>query len=101
MLASKPPAQWHVHNSNTFCFPHRLDEEIVTRKEIEEDLNAARKDCDDATLSRMDLDSRIKALQEEIEFLNKVHREVCNNHKTSLCKLIKWSLKHVVVCKMM
>jgi len=62
----------------------KLDEEIVTRKEIEEDLNAARKDCDDATLSRMDLDSRIKALQEEIEFLNKVHREEVNELQTRI-----------------
>jgi len=53
----------------------KLEEEIVTRREIEEDLNNARKDCDDATLSRLDLESRIKALQEEIEFLNRVHNE--------------------------
>jgi len=53
----------------------KLEEEIVTRREIEEDLNNARKDCDDATLGRLDLESRIKALQEEIEFLNKVHNE--------------------------
>ena len=48
----------------------------MARREIEEDLNNARKDCDDATLGRMDLESKIKALQEEIEFLNKVHNEV-------------------------
>merc|ERR1712183_731557 len=54
----------------------KLEEEIVTRREIEEDLNNARKDCDDAALSRMDLESRIRALQEEIEFLNRVHNEV-------------------------
>merc|ERR1712002_185107 len=53
----------------------KLEEEIVTRREIEEDLNNARKDCDDAALSRMDLESRIRALQEEIEFLNRVHNE--------------------------
>jgi len=47
----------------------------MARREIEEDLNNARKDCDDATLGRMDLESKIKALQEEIEFLNKVHNE--------------------------
>jgi len=53
----------------------KLEEEIMARREIEEDLNNARKDCDDATLGRMDLESKIKALQEEIEFLNKVHNE--------------------------
>merc|ERR1712002_372597 len=53
----------------------KLEEEIVTRREIEEDLNNARKDCDDAALSRMDLESRLRALQEEIEFLNRVHNE--------------------------
>lgn len=54
---------------------NKLEEEIVTRREIEEDLNNARKDCDEATLGRLDLESRIKALQEEIEFLNRVHNE--------------------------
>ena len=68
---------YKIFNVKLFEQTNRLEEEIVTRREIEEDLNNARKDCDDASLSRMDLESRIRALQEEIEFLNRVHNEVC------------------------
>ena len=68
---------YKIFNVKLFKQTNRLEEEIVTRREIEEDLNNARKDCDDAALSRMDLESRIRALQEEIEFLNRVHNEVC------------------------
>lgn len=45
-------------------------------KELENDLNGMRKDCDDATLVRLDLERRLETLQEEIEFLRNVHEQV-------------------------
>lgn len=36
---------------------------------------SAKKDCDDAALSRFDLERRIESLQQEIEFLKKIHEE--------------------------
>nr|CAA06293.1 intermediate filament protein IFA [Styela plicata] len=51
------------------------EEEQVTRKEVEDDLAGMRKDCDDATLVRLDLERRLETLQEEIEFLKKAHQQ--------------------------
>ena len=45
-------------------------------RELENDLNGMRKDCDDATLFRLDLERRLETLQEEIEFLKNVHEQV-------------------------
>ncbi|XP_065269865.1 desmin isoform X2 [Emys orbicularis] len=52
----------------------RLQEEIHLKEEAENNL-AAFRDVDAATLSRIDLERRIEALQEEIAFLKKVHEE--------------------------
>ncbi|XP_065269867.1 desmin isoform X4 [Emys orbicularis] len=53
----------------------RLQEEIHLKEEAENNLAAFRADVDAATLSRIDLERRIEALQEEIAFLKKVHEE--------------------------
>uniref|UniRef100_A0A8C8VMQ4 Desmin n=1 Tax=Pelusios castaneus TaxID=367368 RepID=A0A8C8VMQ4_9SAUR len=53
----------------------RLQEEIQLKEEAENNLAAFRADVDAATLSRIDLERRIEALQEEIAFLKKVHEE--------------------------
>jgi len=54
----------------------RLDEESALRRDLENDLNDMRKDCDDATLVRLDLERRLETLQEEIEFLKRMHEQV-------------------------
>ena len=38
-----------------------------------------RKDCDDATLVRVDLERKIETMVEEMEFLKKIHADVRNN----------------------
>lgn len=35
-----------------------------------------RKDCDDATLVRVDLERKIETMVEEMEFLKKIHADV-------------------------
>ena len=35
-----------------------------------------RKDCDDATLVRVDLERKIETMVEEMEFLKKIHSDV-------------------------
>lgn len=35
-------------------------------------------DVDDATLSRLELERKIESLMDEIEFLKKLHDEVCD-----------------------
>ncbi|XP_064408579.1 peripherin [Latimeria chalumnae] len=53
----------------------RFDEEINKREEAENNLVLFRKDVDDATLSRLELERKIESLMDEIEFLKKIHDE--------------------------
>merc|ERR1711962_311377 len=57
--------QWH----------EKYDEELAQRKDLEADLNQMRKDCDDATLVRVDLERKIETMVEEMEFLKKIHAD--------------------------
>jgi len=53
----------------------KFADEAQIRRELEDDLASAKKDCDDAALARFDLERRIESLQQEIEFLKKIHEE--------------------------
>ncbi|XP_070815247.1 peripherin [Chaetodon trifascialis] len=53
----------------------RLEEEAQKRADAENNLVAFRKDVDDATLSRLELERKIETLMDEIEFLKKLHDE--------------------------
>lgn len=53
----------------------KMDEEIHKREEAENNLVFFRKDVDDATLSRLELERKIESLMDEIEFLKKLHDE--------------------------
>ncbi|KAF6720990.1 Glial fibrillary acidic protein [Oryzias melastigma] len=53
----------------------RLQDEIGLRQEAENSLNAFRQDVDEASLSRVQLERKIDSLQDEINFLRKIHDE--------------------------
>uniref|UniRef100_UPI00398EB23E glial fibrillary acidic protein n=1 Tax=Pristiophorus japonicus TaxID=55135 RepID=UPI00398EB23E len=53
----------------------RLQDEINMRTEAENNLAAYRQDVDEAALIRIDLERKIESLQDEIDFLKKVHDE--------------------------
>ncbi|NWQ68010.1 GFAP protein, partial [Neopipo cinnamomea] len=53
----------------------KLQDEVTLRMEAESNLAAYRKDVDNATLARLDLERRVGTLQDEIAFLRKVHEE--------------------------
>uniref|UniRef100_A0A452J658 Glial fibrillary acidic protein n=1 Tax=Gopherus agassizii TaxID=38772 RepID=A0A452J658_9SAUR len=55
------------------CF--RLQDEINLRLEAENNLSSYRQDVDNAALVRLDLERKVESLQEEINFLRKVHEE--------------------------
>ncbi|KAM4701713.1 peripherin isoform 2-T2 [Discoglossus pictus] len=57
----------------------RMDEEIHKREDAENNLVLFRKDVDDATLSRLELERKIESLMDEIEFLKKLHEEEIND----------------------
>nr|XP_046270621.1 glial fibrillary acidic protein [Scatophagus argus] len=53
----------------------RLQDEIGLRQDAENNLNAYRQDVDEASLNRVQLERKIDALQDEINFLKKTHDE--------------------------
>ncbi|XP_053117176.1 glial fibrillary acidic protein isoform X2 [Hemicordylus capensis] len=53
----------------------KLQDEINLRLEAENNLSSYRQDVDDAALARIDLERKIESLQEEINFMKKVHDE--------------------------
>uniref|UniRef100_A0A8V0ZPV8 Peripherin n=1 Tax=Gallus gallus TaxID=9031 RepID=A0A8V0ZPV8_CHICK len=53
----------------------RLEDEMQKREDAEQSLVLFRKDMDDATLCRLELEHRIELLMDEIGFLKKLHEE--------------------------
>eukprot|EP00064_Thunnus_orientalis_P022573 superscaffoldBa00007727_g22779 len=53
----------------------RLQDEIGLRQDAENNLNTFRQDVDEASLNRVQLERKIDALQDEINFLKKIHDE--------------------------
>ncbi|XP_028829266.1 internexin neuronal intermediate filament protein, alpha b [Denticeps clupeoides] len=53
----------------------RFEEEMRAREEAERTLKAFKKDVDDATMARLDLEKKVESLLDEITFLRKVHDE--------------------------
>ncbi|XP_019942309.2 peripherin [Paralichthys olivaceus] len=62
----------------------RLDEEAQKRADAENNLTAFRKDVDDATLARLELERKIESLMDEIEFLKKLHDEEIQDVQVSV-----------------
>ncbi|XP_061763045.1 low molecular weight neuronal intermediate filament [Nerophis ophidion] len=62
----------------------KLDEEARLREEAEGALKAYRKDVDDATLARLELEKKVESLLDEIAFLRKVHEEELQEMQSSL-----------------
>ncbi|XP_014815386.1 PREDICTED: peripherin [Calidris pugnax] len=53
----------------------RLEDETQKREDAEKSLVLFRKDVDDATLSRLELERKVELLMDEIGFLRKLHEE--------------------------
>ncbi|XP_061911776.1 peripherin [Entelurus aequoreus] len=62
----------------------RLEEEAQKRMDAENNLAVFRKDVDDATLSRLELERKIESLMDEIEFLKKMHDEEIQDVQVSV-----------------
>lgn len=54
----------------------RLEAEIAVRQGVEQDITNLRKMIDDTHMNRMQLESEVEALTEELIFLKKSHEEV-------------------------
>ncbi|KAG5841648.1 hypothetical protein ANANG_G00168870 [Anguilla anguilla] len=53
----------------------KLQDEIIQREEAETNMQGFRQDVDNASLARVDLERKVESLQEEINFLKKLHDE--------------------------
>ncbi|KTF78924.1 hypothetical protein cypCar_00037495 [Cyprinus carpio] len=53
----------------------KFEDEIRVREEAEQTLRSYKKDVDDATMVRVDLERKVESLLDEINFLRKVHDE--------------------------
>ncbi|XP_034038952.1 vimentin A2-like [Thalassophryne amazonica] len=53
----------------------KLQDEISQREEAETTMQSFRQDVDNATLARLDLERKVESLQDEINFLKKLHEE--------------------------
>ncbi|XP_056147670.1 internexin neuronal intermediate filament protein, alpha a [Lampris incognitus] len=53
----------------------KYEEEVRARQESEQTLKLFKKDVDDATVARLELERKVESLLDEISFLNKVHEE--------------------------
>lgn len=62
----------------------KLEEETRLREEAENVLKGYRKDVDDATLARLELEKKVESLLDEIAFLRKVHEEELQELQASL-----------------
>ncbi len=62
----------------------KLEEETKLREEAENTLKGYRKDVDDATLARLELEKKVESLLDEIAFLRKVHEEELQELQASL-----------------
>ncbi|XP_038634860.1 glial fibrillary acidic protein isoform X2 [Scyliorhinus canicula] len=61
--------------SSRYSYTKRSLDEMNLRTDAENNLTAFRQDVDDAALVRVDLERKIESLQDEIDFLKKVHDE--------------------------
>ncbi|CDQ86519.1 unnamed protein product [Oncorhynchus mykiss] len=57
-------------------FKNKLDNEKQARKTVEKDLIGLKKVMDDINLNRMQLESQIESVKEELAFLKKDHKDV-------------------------
>ncbi|KTG36578.1 hypothetical protein cypCar_00012370, partial [Cyprinus carpio] len=53
----------------------KFEEEMRMREEAEQTLRAYKKDVDNASMARLDLEKKVEALLDEINFIRKVHEE--------------------------
>ncbi|XP_053707045.1 glial fibrillary acidic protein [Synchiropus splendidus] len=61
--------------ADVITLKQRLQEETGQRQEAENNLKTFRQDVDEAALSRVQLERKIEALQDELDFLKRIHEE--------------------------
>ncbi|NXW54706.1 PERI protein, partial [Eurystomus gularis] len=75
----------------------RLEDETQKREDAEKNLVLFRRDVDDATLSRLELERKVELLMDEIGFLKKLHEEELRDLEVSAPSVV--APAEVEVCK--
>lgn len=75
----------------------KLEEESRLREEAESSLKGYRKDVDDATLTRLELEKKVESLLDEIAFLRKVHEEELQELQASLQASQVWNTSDFII----
>lgn len=69
-------AHTHTPITTLLFFLFRYESELAIRQSVEADIVGLRKVIDDTNMSRMNLESEIEALKEELVHLKKNHEQV-------------------------
>lgn len=65
---------------------YRFDNEMAIRQSVEADIAGLKKVIDDTNMSRMNIESEIEAVKEELAFLKKNHENV-RQHRSLSCTI--------------
>lgn len=85
-----------------FFFLCRYENEQPFRKAVEDEINSLYKVIDDANLTKMDLESQIESMKEELTLLSKNHEEVSpdSEHcKANVCLFHLVGITHLMQSK--
>lgn len=71
-----PPLHDTVLIDSVSVHPHRFDNEMAIRQSVEVDIAGLKKVIDDTNMTRMNIESEIEAVREELAYLMKNHENV-------------------------
>lgn len=71
-------ASWH---------PARFDNEMAIRQSVEADIGGLRKVIDETNMSRLNIESEIEAVKEELMYLKRNHENVSKLFSLGVCSL--------------